>query len=167
MNTIALALRDAALPIPGLPSLPKLPSWRQIRRAALAIAAAGVLMAVTHTTAVRSTIATTVLALLDAGTPPGHIIMATSGVATVATLTLASTSFTISSGVGTAAAIASDTNAVGGTIALALFKNAAGTEIFRCSVTATGGGGDIEMNSVVVSAGQTVAITSLTYTAPA
>jgi len=36
-----------------------------------------------------------------------------------------------------------------------------------CSVTATGGGGDITLNSIIISAGQTVSITSLTYTAPA
>jgi hypothetical protein len=125
-------------------------------------------MSVTHTTATRNTITDTVLALLNAGSPPGHIIMATSGVVTVATLTLSTTAAGSSSGgTGTFSSITSDTNAVGGTIAIAVFKNAAGTEIFRCSVTATGGGGDIEMNSVVVSAGQTVAITSLTYSAPA
>jgi hypothetical protein len=93
--------------------------------------------------------------------------MQTSGAVTVATLTLASTAFgAAAAGVATAAAIVSDTNAVGGTIAKAEFRNAAGTAEILCSVTATGGGGDITLSSVVISAGQTVAVTSLTYTAP-
>lgn len=125
-------------------------------------------MAVTHPTAERNLIADFVVDALDAGTPPGHLVFATSGDVTVATLTFANTAFgSAATGVATAAAVVSDTNAVGGTIAKAFFKNAAGTEIFRCSVTATGGGGDIQLSSVVISAGQTVSISSLTYAAPA
>jgi hypothetical protein len=124
-------------------------------------------MSVTHPTATRTAIADFVVDRLDAGTPPGHIVMQTSGAVTVATLTLASTAFgAAAAGVATAAAIVSDTNAVGGTIAKAEFRNAAGTAEILCSVTATGGGGDITLSSVVISAGQTVAVTSLTYTAP-
>lgn len=124
-------------------------------------------MSVTHTTATRNTISDTVLALINAGTPPGHLEFQDSGTTVVSTLTFSNTSFAASSsGTATANSITSDTNAVGGTIAKALFKNAAGTEIFRCSVTATGGGGDITLSSVVISAGQTVSVTSLTYSAP-
>lgn len=125
-------------------------------------------MAVTHSTAVRNGIADFVVDQLDEGTPPGHLVFQTSGGATVATLTFANTAFgSASGGVATAAAIASDTNAAGGTIAKAELRNAAGTAKVLCSVTATGGGGDIELSSVVISAGQTVAISSLLYTAPA
>lgn len=125
-------------------------------------------MSVTHPTAVRNGIADFVVDQLDEGTPPGHLIFATAGDVTVATLTFAATAFgSAASGIATAAAIISDVNAVGGTIAKAFFKNAAGTEKFRCSVTATGGGGDIELSSVIISAAQTVQITSLTYAAPA
>ncbi len=124
-------------------------------------------MATTHPTAVRTTIADTVCNLINGGTPPGLLVMLTSGGATVATLTFANTAFGGAvAGVSTAAAIVSDTNAVGGTIAKAELRNAAGTPIILCSVTATGGGGDITLSSVIISAGQTVAITSLTYTAP-
>lgn len=92
----------------------------------------------------------------------------TSGDVEVATLTFSSTAFgASSSGTATANAITSDSSATGGTIAKARLKNAAGTDKIICSVTATGGGGDIELNSVVVSAGQAVAITSLTYSAMA
>lgn len=124
-------------------------------------------MAVTHPSAVRTTIADTVCALINGGTPPGKLVFQTAGSVTVATLTFANTAFGGAvAGVATAAAIVSDTNAVGGTIAKAELRNAAGTAIILCSVTATGGGGDIQLSSVIISAGQTVSISSLTYTAP-
>jgi len=124
-------------------------------------------MSVTHPAAVRNSIADGVVDQLDEGTPPGRIIMQTSGGVTVATLTFANPAFGASAaGVATAGAITSDTNAVGGTIAKAELRNAAGTAKILCSVTATGGGGDITLGSVVISAGQQVGLTSLTYTAP-
>lgn len=124
-------------------------------------------MAVTHPTAVRTGIADFVVDQLDEGTPPGKLTYQTSGAVTVAQLTLSNPAFGVAAaGVASASAITSDTNAVGGTIAKAELRNAAATPKILCSVTATGGGGDIELNSVVVSAGQTVATSSLSYTAP-
>lgn len=123
-------------------------------------------MAVTHPTAVRTGLADFVVDQLDEGVPPGLLIFQTSGGTTVATLTFANPAFGAAvSGTATAGAIVSDTNAVGGTIAKAEWRNAAGTAKVLCSVTATGGGGDITLSSVVISAGQTVSMTSLTYTA--
>lgn len=125
-------------------------------------------MAVTHPTAVRNAVADLVVDRIDAGAGAGTLEMQTSGDVEVATLTFSDPAFgAASSGVATASAITSDTNATGGTIAKARAKDSTGTEVFACSVTASGGGGDIELSSVVVSAGQTVAVTSLTYTAPA
>lgn len=125
-------------------------------------------MAVTHPTAVRNGIADFVVDQLDEGTPPGLLVFLTSGNVTVATLTFSNTAFgSATGGTATAASITADTNAVGGTIAKASLRNAAGTEKIACSVTAGGGGGDIELSSVVISAGQTVSMTSLTYSAPA
>lgn len=125
-------------------------------------------MAVTHPTLVRTGIADFVVDQLDEGTPPGTLVFQTSGDVEVATLTFANTAFgAAAAGVATAAAIVSDTSATGGTIAKARLKNQAGTDKIICSVTATGGGGDIELSAVIVSAGQTVSMTSLTYTAPA
>lgn len=122
--------------------------------------------AVTHPTAVRDSVCNHVVDQLDEGTPPGTLVFQTSGDVEVATLTFSTTAFGASSGgTATAAAITSDTSATGGTIAKARLKNAAGTDKIICSVTATGGGGDIELSSVVVSAGQTVSISSLTYSA--
>lgn len=127
-----------------------------------------ILLAVTHPTAVRTGIADFVVDQIDEGTPPGLLIMQTAGSVEVATLTFSNPAFGAAvAGVATASAITSDTDATGGTIAKAELRNAAGTAKVLCSVTATGGGGDITLNSVIVSTGQTVALTSLTYTAPA
>ena len=125
-------------------------------------------MAVTHPTAVRTAIADFVVDQLDVNSPPGKLIMQTAGSATVATLTFANPAFgAAASGTATANAIVADTNAVGGTVAKAELRQGGATPIILCSVTATGGGGDIQLNSVVISAGQQVSITSLTYSAPA
>jgi len=125
-------------------------------------------VSVTHPAATRSGIADYVVDQIDLNTPPGKIIMQTSGGTTVATLTFSNPAFgAASSGVATAAAITADSSAVGGTVAKAEFRQGGGTAIVLCSVTATGGGGDITLNSVIISAGQTVSISSLTYTAPA
>jgi hypothetical protein len=125
-------------------------------------------MAVSHPTAVRTGIADFVVDQLDEGTPPGTLVFQTSGDVEVATLTLANPAFgAASNAVATAGSITSDTSATGGTIAKARLKNAAGTDKIICSVTATGGGGDITLSSVSISAGQTVSVSSLTYTAPA
>lgn len=125
-------------------------------------------MAVTHPTLVRTGLADFVVDQLDEGTPPGKIIMQTSGSVTVATLTFPNPAFgAAAAGTATAGTIVSDTNAVGGTITKAELRNAAGTAKVLCSVTAIGGGGDIQLSSVVVSAGQTVSMSSLTYSAPA
>lgn len=125
-------------------------------------------MAVTHPTAVRNAIADAVVDRIDAGAAAGTLIFQTSGDVEVATLTFSDPAFgSAATAVATANAITADSSATGGTIAKARAKDSDGTEVFACSVTATGGGGDIELNSVVISAGQQVSVTSLTYTAPA
>jgi hypothetical protein len=125
-------------------------------------------VAVTHPTALRTALADWVVDQLDEGTPPGTLVFQTSGDVEVATLTFGNPAFGAAvAGVATANAITADASATGGTIAKARLKNAAGTDKIICSVTATGGGGDITLNSVVTSAGQQVSVTSLTYTAPA
>jgi len=124
-------------------------------------------MAVTHPPAIRTGIADYVVDQIDLNSPPGTIVLQTSGGTEVATLTFSNPAFgAASSGVATAAAITADSSATGGTVAKAELRQGGGTAIVLCSVTATGGGGDITLNSVVISAGQTVSISSLTYTAP-
>lgn len=125
-------------------------------------------MAVTHTTATRNALADLIAARVDAGAGAGTLVFQTAGDVEVATLTFSDPSFAAAAaGVITANAITSDSNATGGTIAKARFFDSDTVEVLACSVTATGGGGDIELNSVVVSAGQSVSVSSLTYAAPA
>ena len=125
-------------------------------------------MAVTHPTTVRNSIADLVVDLIDAGAAAGTLIFQTSGDVEVATLTFSDPAFgAAAAGVATASAITADASATGGTIAKARIKDSNAVEVLACSVTATGGGGDIELNSVVVSAAQQVSVSSLTYTAPA
>lgn len=124
-------------------------------------------MAVTHPAAIRTLLADTVVDQLDLNTPPAKLVFQTSGGTTVSTLTFSNPAFgAASAGVATASAITADSSAVGGTVAKAELRQGGGTAIVLCSVTATGGGGDITLNSVVISAGQQVSITNLTYTAP-
>ena len=126
-------------------------------------------MAVTHPSAVRIAVCDFIVDRIDAGAAAGTLEFQTSGDVEVATLTFTDPAFGNANGsaVATAAAITSDSSATGGTIAKARAKDSNGVEVFACSVTATGGGGNIELSSVVISAGQTVTISSLTYTAPA
>lgn len=125
-------------------------------------------MAVTHPTTVRDGLANYVVDLIDAGAGAGTLEFQTAGSVEVATLTFSDPAFgASSSGTATASAITADTNATGGTITKAVAKDSSANTVFTCSVTATGGGGDIEMNSTVVSAGQEVSCSALTYSAPA
>jgi hypothetical protein len=124
-------------------------------------------MAVTHPVAVRNGLAGYAVGQLDLNTPPGKLVMQTAAGAAVATVTFANPAFGApAAGTATANAMVDDTNAIGGTIAKAELRQGGATPIILCSVTATGGGGDIQMNSVVVSAGQTVRVASLTYSGP-
>ena len=125
-------------------------------------------MAVTHPTAVRNILADTVVDRIDLGPAAGTLVMQTAASAEVATLTFSDPAFGVSSGgIAAAAAITADASATGGTITKAILQDSSNNLVCSCSVTATGGGGDIELNSVVVSAGQEVSVSSLTYTAPA
>lgn len=126
-------------------------------------------MAVTLTTAARNAAADAVVDLLDGGTPgdsAGDIAFSTSAPATLCICPLSNPAFgAASTGVATAAAITQGTVATAGTIALALFRNRANTEIFRCAVGTSGS--DINLSSVAVSVSDTIDVTSLTYTQPA
>jgi len=124
-------------------------------------------MATTHPTAVRDTVCNLVVDSLD---PSGNLVFRTTGTANapgtaVATLPLSATAFgASSSGVATASAITSDTNAAGGTVATATLQTSGGTVKIHCAVAASGS--DINFsNGLAVTAGDTVACSSLTYEA--
>ena len=122
-------------------------------------------MAVTHpVTATRNGIADYVVDQLDGGT---LIFYAADGTTEVATLTFGTPAFgAAAAGVATANAITQDSSATGGTTTIANLTTSGASEIVECSVTASGGGGDIELCTNVVAATDTVSVSSLTYTAP-
>ena len=130
-------------------------------------------MAVTHETAVRNTLADACVDLIDTGAASpnlGYIELRTSGDVECATLTFANPAFgAAAGGTATANTIASDTNATGGTVAKFVIYDSDGTALVNGSVTATTDSpqGDITLSSTTVGAGDTVSISSLTYSAPA
>lgn len=126
-------------------------------------------MAVTLSTAARNAACNAIVDLVDVGTTDlnGDLVIMTAGELEVATLALSEVAFgNSSSGTATAAAITSDTNATGGTAALFKVLDQDNTEVWRGSVGATGSGADLELSALVIGAGDTVTVTSFTFTVP-
>lgn len=129
-------------------------------------------MAVTHKGAALAAATDAVTALIGAsGNLKFHITGSTvaTPAATAATLPLSATGFAAANattGIATANAITSDTNAAGnaGAVAFASLQTSAASAIIHCAVAASGS--DINMtNGLVVTAGDTVSCSSLTYQA--
>lgn len=123
-------------------------------------------MAVTYTTAVKNSRLTAVVTAIGA---TGVLEIGTTGMATVlATISLNSTAGTAASGVLTFSGFPkSDTAAdATGTAAAARIRTATGgTDIVTgLTVTLTAGGGDITLDSLSITTGQTVTINSATIT---
>lgn len=128
-------------------------------------------MAVTHSNAALSAATDAVTALIGTGAKlkfhiTGSTVAAPSTV--VATLTMTNNANggfgAASNGLATAAAITSDTNAAGGTVAFASLQTSANSPVIHCAVAASAS--DINMsNGLVVTAGDTVSCSSLTYKA--
>lgn len=126
-------------------------------------------MALQHTTAIRDGLANYIATQAAAGTtnPTPQLVLETSGGVEVATLNMSVTPYGAASGGSiTAAAISPDTDATGGTVARFRVLNRDGTEVYRGTVTAVGGGGDLELSSLAIGAGDTVSVSSLIYSAP-
>lgn len=87
----------------------------------------------------------------------------------LATLTFSGTAFGASSGgTATANAITQDSSAdATGTAGWARIKSGGGATIFDVAVTATGGGGELQLNTVSIISGGPVQITAFTLTQPA
>lgn len=125
-------------------------------------------MAVTHASSMRNLIADTVTAQADVGTTQAILSLQASASTEIVTCQMASTAFgAASTGVCTANTINDGTASTAGTVTQGqILSSTQRNEVCAFSVTSTGGGGDLELSSNVISSGQTVSITSLTYTAP-
>lgn len=105
---------------------------------------------------------------IRSGSQPASAEDAASGTL-LATITMSATAFGSSAtGVATLAGTPlSATAAATGTAGWARVKNGSGATVMDVSVTATSGGGDIELASTSIVSGATVRITSGSYTTPA
>jgi hypothetical protein len=102
------------------------------------------------------------------GTQPADADTAPSGTLLV-TITLAATAFGSASAAGTATLAStprSGTGAAAGTAGWFRAVSGGGLNVFDGTVTATGGGGDLTVDNTSIASGQTVNISSLTYTQP-
>lgn len=125
-------------------------------------------MALTHSTAARNAAVDAVTALIGTS---GKLVFRVGGTlgspgTAVATLTFSATAFgAASGGVATANAITSDTNATGNAspVTKASLQTSGGTLVIYCDVSTSGS--DINLSSVSIAAADTVAVSSLTYTA--
>lgn len=130
--------------------------------------------------AVRRAMGDAGLALIDAGSAAGRLRLyagakpaspndALSGQTLLATLALSDPAFgpTGADGIAAANAIASDTAAdADGTASFFRIEDSAGVVRFQGDVSATGGGGDLELPSTSVAAGVGISISSFTVTVP-
>lgn len=129
-------------------------------------------MALTHVTAIRNQLADLVVDAIDSGTTDatGDIEIATSSAfsAILSTILFANPAFGAATG-GTATALGvplEDSNAAGGGTATDFrVRDRDNNEVFRGTVTATAGGGDMELSSTTINNGDAVRINSFTYTA--
>ena len=128
-------------------------------------------MTVAYATTLRTTQADDITTAIDAGAGAGLLRIyngtrpATGGVATtkLAELTFSDPSAAgAASGVWTASAITSDTNAVAGTATWARVVDSTATFVMDLSVAASGS--DLNLGTTTIGAGDTVACTSFTIT---
>lgn len=128
-------------------------------------------MTLTHTTAIRNSLADLVVDAIDVGTTDatGDIIIQTGADATLCTVTFANPAFgSASSGTATGSSFPREgTAAAAGTAAKFRVRNRDNTEIFQGTVTATGGGGDMELSSTTIAINDVIRLNTFTYSASA
>jgi len=126
-------------------------------------------MAYSYTTAMKNSMMDVITTAIDAGAAAGTIEIGTSAMASVlATFTFSDPSAAAASGgVWTMSGAPKSTSASAtGTAAAARIRDSNSNDVVTgLTVTATGGGGDIELNTVSITSGQTVNLTSVTFTA--
>lgn len=128
-------------------------------------------MAVTHSNALKEAIGNLVADAHDVGsTDAGGDVHLRDSTTSIAILTLSATAFGAANGttgVVTAASMPKTTTAVaGGDVDNFQTRDKDNTVLLSGTVTATGMGGDMEMDNPTVVNGQTVNLTSMTYTPP-
>lgn len=121
-------------------------------------------MALVLGTAARNAAANAVTALLNGG----NIQFLTAGDVQIASVGLANPAFAgADNGQAAANTLTADTNTAAGTVTKFAARNSSNVSIFTGTVVATGGTGDIVLSSTSFGAGDTLSLTSLTYTQPA
>ena len=123
-------------------------------------------MAITHNTSLRNNVRTRIISELGSGT--AKLLIQTSASATLATISTLNVTATGTAGemelADTGGGNMEDTNVSAGTAAKFVLQDTTGTDQILGTVTATGGGGDIELSSTAFSAGDAVRINSFSYT---
>lgn len=123
-------------------------------------------MAVNYAATLKSSRMQAVITAVDANASPGFIEICTAAYAQVlCTITLSKPSFTESSGVITmSGAPKSGVAGASGTAAVARIKDGGGTNIPVTGLTVGTSGADINLNSVAITSGQTITLSSGTIT---
>lgn len=127
-------------------------------------------MAITLSTSARNAACDAIVDLVDNGTTDanGDLVFMTSGDVEVATLAFSDPAFgASSSGVATANAITSDTDATGGTAVSFKVVDRDNTEVWRGTVGTIGSGADLEISVTSIGAGDTIEVLDFTFTVPA
>lgn len=125
--------------------------------------------AITHVTAVRNSIAGVVSTATAAGSSHTPRLVIRESTTTIVSFNLSNTPFgAASSGVISANSLPISTTAVANASAVDNFRleDRDGTLVLSGSVTAVGGGGDVEVTNTNIANGQDCSLESLTYTAP-
>lgn len=128
-------------------------------------------MPIILTTNTRNVATNSIVDLIDSGStnPTGSINIYTTGLSVLlVTLNFSNPAFGNSlNGVATGNPVTNGVALASGTASIFTAVNRNGVEIFRGTVSATGGGGDIELSSVSIATSQIISINSTTFTMPA
>ena len=128
-------------------------------------------MAITLASNTRNVATNSIVDLIDLGTlnPTGSINIYTSGLSTLlVTLNFSNPAYANSfNGVATGNPVTNGVALTSGVASVFTVVDRDGTEIFRGTVTATGGGGDIELSSISIATSQIVSVNSSTFAIPA
>ena len=128
-------------------------------------------MAITLSTNTRNIATDSIVDLIDLGTinPTGSINIYTSGlIILLVTLNFSNPAYGNSlNGRATGNPVANGVALASGTASIFTVVDRDDAEVFRGTVSATGGGGDIELSSILIATSQIISISSTTFTMPA